>query len=504
MNSGNQGEGGLASREDVWRDDWLGRQQDAANVYLFIMSQLEARKARGGKASYVLNINAEWGHGKSFFLNRFAAQLSEAGHVVAQVNAWENDIANEPMIAVMAAIEDALKPHLSVGSRVRAKWKELIKASGPLAVSLVKGVATSFLKKHTGEFLDEAAAKLGGAASPAMKDRDDTSPAGEGAAAIAEKLGDDLASRMIEAHKQHLNSIATFRENLAAIASSIPTDAVPDAKMFVLVDELDRCRPSHAINLLEAVKHLFNTDGVVFVIATNTGQLAASIKAVYGNDFNATDYLLRFFDRTYSFRDVPIADFVRVLFGTHGIKPETYQLPEIEPIFLSVAYFQSVGLSLRDIEQCFEIFSTIHHLWTEPVPLQLPLLWPLIIAHHKGRRDAFNFLSGEPIKFALNEFLSRSQMLANPVTGYDSRSQPMRDKITEIDLTLGFLQGLHMPLSSLVEDGGTSSRIARDYFRKEMNARFPGGYRSDAPPTSILRLYPDYVRLAIQFEAPKE
>lgn len=494
----------MASIDEIWKGDQLGRRQDAASVYQFIMSQVEARRARGGKASYVLNINAEWGHGKSFFLHRFANQLVEAGHVVAEVNAWENDLANEPMIAVMAAIEDALRPHLSVGSKVRAKWKELMKASGPLAVSLVKGVATSFLKKHTGDFLNEAATKLGVDASVASKCDDDTSPAGEGAAAIAEKLGDDLASRMIEAHKQHLGSIATFRENLAAIAASIPTDSNPDAKIFVLVDELDRCRPSHAINLLEAVKHLFNTDGVVFVIATNTGQLSASIKAVYGNDFNATDYLLRFFDRTYSFRDVPISDFVSFLFDTHGISPETYRLAEIDPVFLSVSYFQSVGLSLRDIEQCFEIFSTIHHLWTGNLPLQLPLLWPLIIAHHKGRREAFQFLSGEPIKFALNEFMTLSPILANPVTGYDSRNQPMRDKVTTIDLTLGYLHGLQMPLSSLVEDGGTSSRIARDYFRQEMNARFPGGYRIDAPPVSILRSYPDYVRLAIQFEGPKE
>ncbi|KGB51783.1 KAP P-loop domain protein [Sphingopyxis sp. LC81] len=495
----------LVSRGDVWQGDRLGRQQDAESVYRFIMSQVEARRLRGGKASYVLNINAEWGHGKSFFLHRFATQLAHDGHVVAQVNAWENDLANEPMIAVMAAIEDGLKPHLSAGSKVRAKWKALMKASGPLAVSLMKGVATSFLKKHTGEFLSEATNRLDSdqKATHKAEAEAESSPIGEGAAAVFEKLGDDLAARMIEAHKQHLNSIATFRNNLAAIAASMPHDENPDAKIFVLVDELDRCRPSHAINLLEAVKHLFNTDGVVFVIATNTSQLSASIKAVYGNDFNATDYLLRFFDRTYSFRDVPITDFVNFMFSTHGIPPGLYKVAEIDAVPLSVSYFEAVGLSLRDIEQCFEIFSTIHHLWTEVVPPQLPLLWPLIMAHHKGRTEAFRMFSGQDKTYDIKNFLTREQILQSKIVRHDERGRAIREIVTTSDLASRYLSGLHMPLSSLIEpgSGGSGYRIACGYFRQELRARYPGGYASDAPPWSVIATYADHIRLAVQFES---
>ena len=49
-----------------------------------------------------------------------------------------------------------------------------------------------------------------------------------------------------------------------------------------MVDELDRCRPSYAVELPEVVKHLFTVDGVVFVIAVNRAELTHSIRALYG------------------------------------------------------------------------------------------------------------------------------------------------------------------------------------------------------------------------------
>ena len=61
--------------------------------------------------------------------------------------------------------------------------------------------------------------------------------------------------------------------------------------LFVFVDELDRCRPDYAIELLEGIKHLFGVPGVYFVVATNTVQLGESVKAVYGSGFDGVRYL---------------------------------------------------------------------------------------------------------------------------------------------------------------------------------------------------------------------
>ena len=65
---------------------------------------------------------------------------------------------------------------------------------------------------------------------------------------------------------------------------------------MVMINELDRCRPSYAVELLEVAKHLFSADRIVFVLAVNCDQLAHSVTALYGNDFDAEGYLRRFFD----------------------------------------------------------------------------------------------------------------------------------------------------------------------------------------------------------------
>ena len=68
---------------------------------------------------------------------------------------------------------------------------------------------------------------------------------------------------------------------------------------MIFVDELDRCRPSYAIELLEVAKHLFAVDGLVVVFSVNRSQLAHSIRSVYGESFDAEDYLHRFFNLNY-------------------------------------------------------------------------------------------------------------------------------------------------------------------------------------------------------------
>ena len=64
--------------------------------------------------------------------------------------------------------------------------------------------------------------------------------------------------------------------------------------LLVVVDELDRCRPPFAVELLEKIKHLFSVENVNFVLVTNKRQLKNSIKTVYGGDIDADLYLQSF------------------------------------------------------------------------------------------------------------------------------------------------------------------------------------------------------------------
>lgn len=76
-------------------------------------------------------------------------------------------------------------------------------------------------------------------------------------------------------------------------------------KLIVFIDELDRCKPDFAVELLEKVKHYFDNKDVMFVFSIHSLALQKTIKHYYGNDFDACKYLTRFFDLQVS---IPPAD----------------------------------------------------------------------------------------------------------------------------------------------------------------------------------------------------
>ena len=90
-------------------------------------------------------------------------------------------------------------------------------------------------------------------------------------------------------------AIAELKVCLQNLANSI-FEGCRDKPLIFVIDELDRCRPSYAVELLEVAKHIFAVDHIVFVLAINRTQLAHSIRAYYGHDFDGDGYLKRFFD----------------------------------------------------------------------------------------------------------------------------------------------------------------------------------------------------------------
>lgn len=67
-------------------------------------------------------------------------------------------------------------------------------------------------------------------------------------------------------------------------------------KMVIFIDELDRCRPNYALEMLERIKHYFDDDRIIFVVSVNKEQLTHTISNYYGSGFDSTGYLNKFFD----------------------------------------------------------------------------------------------------------------------------------------------------------------------------------------------------------------
>lgn len=72
---------------------------------------------------------------------------------------------------------------------------------------------------------------------------------------------------------------------------------VPDkGRLVIFIDELDRCKPTYAIKLLERIKHYFSNENITFIFSVDLGQLKNTVQSYYGDQFDGYSYLDRFFD----------------------------------------------------------------------------------------------------------------------------------------------------------------------------------------------------------------
>ena len=71
-------------------------------------------------------------------------------------------------------------------------------------------------------------------------------------------------------------------------------------RITIIIDELDRCKPTNVIRLLEEIKHFYNHDALTFIFSADLKQLGNTIRKMYGEGFDAELYMQRFFDATFS------------------------------------------------------------------------------------------------------------------------------------------------------------------------------------------------------------
>ncbi|HHX8308952.1 TPA: KAP family P-loop NTPase fold protein [Vibrio diabolicus] len=236
---------------------------------------------------YVINLNAEWGAGKTTFLQCWYNELSK-GHPTIYFDAWRSDFSKDAMLALIDCFHAQLTSPISENKELieslLAKGSYFIRKSLP---SLLVG----YLKHKTGAPEDESIFETAESEFGIEID--------EGEAGNALK---DVLKEIVE-QRQKVKGISDFQNVLVDLADAViianqQADNPKQYPVYVLIDELDRCRPSYAIEIIESVKHFFNTKHFVFVIATDTEQLQHSVKAVYGEGFDAYSYLSRFFHKT--------------------------------------------------------------------------------------------------------------------------------------------------------------------------------------------------------------
>ena len=207
-------------------------------------------------------IDGSWGTGKTEFCHKLINLMAEQkSHHLIYVDAFKADHADEPLMTVLAEVIKILPDD--------ENRKSFISKALPAArfglKTLAKAGVSHVLRQDTADVVDSF--------DKAIQQ-------------TADKTIDATVESILKDHIKAEQNLKALQDSLAEIALQKP--------IVLFVDELDRCRPNFAVDMLETMKHTFDVEGVSFVVITNTQQLKASINHCYGHAVDAQRYLDKF------------------------------------------------------------------------------------------------------------------------------------------------------------------------------------------------------------------
>lgn len=299
------------SKERPFKNDLLRRENEIinlTNLFEFVDNQM------------VLAVNSPWGTGKTTFLKMWEAYLTsneelKSKYEVMYFNAWKNDDCLDPLVAIIGEMKDSIQQvNITNWDNIKSKGMRLGKKMLPIAIKLVTAGIVSSSDIPIGDKMKDALIDVSG------------------------NLFDvDEYVEQKEIRKEFEKELKEYQEKLGKT-------------VIFFIDELDRCRPTFAIETLERVKHLFNLENFIFVLGIDKESLSNSIKVIYGNGTDIDGYLTRFIDLEYSLNQIHMKYYVECLiekYFRNKVESNLYNnlsyiVPEILELF---------NLSLRDMEK---------------------------------------------------------------------------------------------------------------------------------------------------------
>lgn len=243
-----------SSNDVSFDEDDFNRKIIAENMVSLLLSEIDVSP---------IIIDGPWGSGKTTFCKK-SIKLIKKSHqdkkraTCAYIDAFNADHANQPLITIIAAISN------SISEENQSKQEFIRKAK-----NVARYAGKSILRAGFAWILKTEADNLDKEFTDAIQDG-----------------FDHALNNIIKEHEEIEKNINLLKETLKEI--------VKNNSLIIFIDELDRCRPDFSIAILEIIKHIFNVEGVKFVLVTNYTQMKASINHCYGKEVDAQRYLDKF------------------------------------------------------------------------------------------------------------------------------------------------------------------------------------------------------------------
>lgn len=247
-------------------------------------------------------IDGGWGTGKTEFCQKLIRlmQQQHPDYQPVYIDAFRSDHSGEPLLALLAEIIKACTPEDTdeqPSEQRKNITRKIAKAAGFVMKTVAKAAVGHVLKQNT----DDLAEGL----QQIMNDGQDADSLAEtvtdAAATIASHTIDATVEALLKEQIEAEKNLETLKACLKELAAEKP--------IILFIDELDRCRPDYAVDMLEVIKHVFDVENVKVVLVTNTKQLRAAINHRYGMEVDAQKYLDKFLKYSFALPDKIVAPF---------------------------------------------------------------------------------------------------------------------------------------------------------------------------------------------------
>ena len=241
-------------------------------------------------------IDGGWGTGKTEFCQKLI-RLMQQQHPDYQpiyIDAFRSDHSGEPLLALLAEIIKTCTPEDTDGQpseKRKSFTNRIAKVAGFGIKTIFKAAMGHVLKQNTDDLAEEL--------QQIMNDDQE-------ARSVAETVTD--TANIIANHTIDVTVEALLKEQIEAeknleTLKSCMKELAEDKPIILFIDELDRCRPDYAVDMLEVIKHVFDIENVKVVLVTNTKQLCAAINHRYGAEVDAQKYLDKFLKYSFALPD---------------------------------------------------------------------------------------------------------------------------------------------------------------------------------------------------------
>ena len=196
-------------------------------------------------SSTVIVLDGPWGSGKTTFTQQWAGLLRQRGHAVAQFDAFAHDYQDDAFVALAGKVY--AHPQHKETEGIEDRKKKFLELAASVSKTLPSMTARVVLNLVTqGALPSTVISKL---------------------VESIESAQTSQLEKRIEESLESARAVNEFRKCLSELtgklATALPTGETqtPEEtprKFVFIIDELDRCRPTFALSLLERVKHLFS------------------------------------------------------------------------------------------------------------------------------------------------------------------------------------------------------------------------------------------------------